>query len=80
VGQINAATAHVFNMGADLSSLLATGGALDGGDILTQTMSIGGPDDRVGLLGGALNSIFGTPSGIAGHGKSVLCIMGDTTY
>ncbi|KAF7541113.1 heme-thiolate peroxidase [Neopestalotiopsis clavispora] len=69
VGQINAATAHVFNMGADLSSLLATGGALDGGDILTQTMSIGGPDDRVGLLGGALNSIFGTPSGIAGHGK-----------
>ncbi|ETS73157.1 hypothetical protein PFICI_15102 [Pestalotiopsis fici W106-1] len=69
IGQINAATAKVFNMGADLSSLLATGGALDGGDILSQTMSIGGPDNRVGLLGGALNRIFGTPSGIAGHGK-----------
>lgn len=56
-------------MGADLSSLLAVGGALDGGDILSQTMSIGGPDNRVGLLNGALNDIFGTPSGIAGHGK-----------
>ncbi|KAH6647095.1 hypothetical protein BKA67DRAFT_525275 [Truncatella angustata] len=69
IGQINAATAKVFNMGADLSSLLATGGALDGGDILSQKMSIGGPDDRVGLLNGALNGIFGTPSGISGHGK-----------
>ncbi|KAI3321888.1 hypothetical protein HD806DRAFT_502226 [Xylariaceae sp. AK1471] len=69
IGQINAATARVFNMGADLSSLLSTGGALDGGDILSQKMSIGGPDDRVGLLGGALNAIFGTPSGISGHGK-----------
>ncbi|KAJ0107209.1 hypothetical protein J7T55_007579 [Diaporthe amygdali] len=69
IGQINAATARVFNMGADLSTLLATGGALDGGDILSQKMSIGGPDNRVGLLNGALNGIFGTPSGIAGHGK-----------
>lgn len=69
VGQINAATAHVFNMGADLSSLLAVGGALDGGDVLSQKMSIGGPDDRVGLLNGALNKIFGKPSGISGHGK-----------
>lgn len=56
-------------MGADLSSLLATGGALDGGDIISQKMSIGGPDNRVGILNGALNSILGTPSGIAGHGK-----------
>lgn len=55
-------------MGADLSSLLATGGALDGGDILSQKMSIGGPDSRVGVLNGALNSVFGTPTGIAGHG------------
>ncbi|KAK9419456.1 hypothetical protein SUNI508_07431 [Seiridium unicorne] len=69
IGQINAATAKVFNMGADLSSLLATGGALDGGDILSQKMSIGGPDDRVGVANGALNDVFGTPSGIAGHGK-----------
>ncbi|KAI0145131.1 hypothetical protein GGR57DRAFT_322299 [Xylariaceae sp. FL1272] len=69
IGQINAATAKVFNMGDDLSTLLATGGALDGGDILSQKMSIGGPDDRVGLLGGSLNKIFGTPSGISGHGK-----------
>lgn len=61
-------------MGADLSTLLATGGALDGGDIVSQTMSIGGPDSRVGLLGGALNSIFGTPSGIAGHGKMIKSI------
>jgi hypothetical protein len=69
IGQINAGTARVFNMGADLSSLLATGGAIDGGDILSQKMSIGGPDKRVGVLNGALNSIFGTPTGIAGHGK-----------
>ncbi|KAI0137143.1 hypothetical protein BJ170DRAFT_45393 [Xylariales sp. AK1849] len=69
IGQINAATARVFNMGADLSTLLATGGALDGGDILSQKMSIGGPDDRVGVLNGAPNDVFGTPSGISGHGK-----------
>jgi hypothetical protein len=69
IGQINAGTAALFNMGADLSSLLSTGGALDGGDIISQKMSIGGPDSRVGVLNGALNSILGTPSGIAGHGK-----------
>ncbi|KAF4974223.1 hypothetical protein FZEAL_8861 [Fusarium zealandicum] len=69
IGQIQAGTAKVFNMGADLSALLATGGAIDGGDILSQKMSIGGPDKRVGLLNGALNKIFGTPSGISGHGK-----------
>ncbi|KAK6196815.1 hypothetical protein LQW54_011176 [Pestalotiopsis sp. IQ-011] len=69
IGQINAATAKVFNMGVDVSSLLAGFGAAFGGDILTTTMSIGGRDDRVGLLGGVLNEIFGTPSGIAGHGK-----------
>jgi hypothetical protein len=56
-------------MGADLSALLATGGALDGGDIISTKMSIGGPDPRVGVLNGALNSLLGTPSGIAGHGK-----------
>jgi hypothetical protein len=56
-------------MGADLSALLAVGGAVDGGDILSQKMSIGGPDNRVGLLNGDLNKIFGKPSGIAGHGK-----------
>jgi hypothetical protein len=56
-------------MGADLSSLLSTGGAIDGGDIISQKMSIGGPDSRVGVLNGALNSILGTPSGISGHGK-----------
>ncbi|POS81345.1 hypothetical protein DHEL01_v200275 [Diaporthe helianthi] len=70
IGQINSATAEVFNMGADLSTLLATGGAIDGGDILSQQMSIGGPDKRVGLLNGALNDIFGTPSGISGHGDA----------
>jgi hypothetical protein len=69
IGQINAATAAVFNMGADLSSLLATGGAIDGGNIISQKMSIGGADDRVGVLNGALNKVLGTPSGIAGHGK-----------
>ena len=36
------------------------------GDIITQKMSIGGPDNRVGVLGGALNPILGTPSGAAG--------------
>jgi hypothetical protein len=69
IGQINAATATVFNMGADLSSLLSTGGAIDGGDIISQKMSIGGPDARVGVLNGALNKVLGTPSGISGHGK-----------
>ncbi|KLO85118.1 uncharacterized protein FFB20_12123 [Fusarium fujikuroi] len=69
IGQIQAGTAKLFNMGADLSALLAVGGAVDGGDILSQKMSIGGPDDRVGLPNGALNKIFGKPSGIAGHGK-----------
>ncbi|KAH9906966.1 hypothetical protein F4778DRAFT_778393 [Xylariomycetidae sp. FL2044] len=69
IGQINAATAKVFNMGDDLATLLATGGAYDGGDIISQKMSIGGADDRVGVLNGALNDILGTPSGIAGHGK-----------
>ncbi|KAF5555876.1 cercosporin resistance protein [Fusarium mexicanum] len=69
IGQIQAGTAKLFNMGADLSALLAVGGAVDGGDILSQKMSIGGPDNRVGLLNGALNKIFGKPSGIAGHGK-----------
>ncbi|KAA8620057.1 Peroxidase-2 domain containing protein [Pyrenophora tritici-repentis] len=69
IGQIQAGTQALFNMGADLSALLATGGALDGGDILSTKMSIGGPDSRVGILNGALNSLLGTPSGIAGHGK-----------
>ncbi|KAF5646412.1 apo9 cpo9 [Fusarium tjaetaba] len=69
IGQIQAGTAKLFNMGADLSALLAVGGAVVGGDILSQKMSIGGPDNRVGLLNGALNKIFGKPSGIAGHGK-----------
>lgn len=58
-------------MGVDVSSLLAGFGAAFGGDILTTTMSIGGRDDRVGLLGGGLNAIFGTPSGIAGHGEFI---------
>ncbi|KAF1828508.1 hypothetical protein BDW02DRAFT_603355 [Decorospora gaudefroyi] len=69
IGQIQAGTQALFNMGADLSALLATGGAIDGGDIVSTKMSIGGPDSRVGVLNGALNSLFGTPSGIAGHGK-----------
>lgn len=69
IGQINSATARVFNLGVELSTLLATGGVVDGGDILSQTVSIGGADSRVGLFSGALNNIFGTPSGIAGHGK-----------
>jgi hypothetical protein len=56
-------------MGADLSALLAADGALDGGDIFSNKMSIGGPNPRVGLLNGALNSVLGTPSGISGHGK-----------
>lgn len=56
-------------MGADLSSLLSVGGAVDGGDIISQKMSIGGADNRVGVLNGALNKVLGTPSGIAGHGK-----------
>ncbi|USP76717.1 aromatic peroxygenase [Curvularia clavata] len=69
IGQIQAGTQALFNMGADFSALLATGGAIDGGDILSTKMSIGGPDSRVGILNGALNSLLGTPSGIAGHGK-----------
>ncbi|KKY15309.1 hypothetical protein UCDDS831_g07699 [Diplodia seriata] len=69
IGELIAGTQAVFNMEADLSALLAVGGDIDGGDILSQKMSIGGPDDRVGLLNGALNDIFGTPSGISGHGK-----------
>jgi hypothetical protein len=56
-------------MGSDLTSLLATGGATDGGDITSQKMRVDGPNPRVGILNGALNSIFGTHSGIAGHGK-----------
>ncbi|KAF5847163.1 hypothetical protein GGP41_003481 [Bipolaris sorokiniana] len=69
IAQIQAGTQAVFNMAPDLSALLATGGALDGGDILSTKMSIGGPDARVGILNGALNFLLGTPSGIAGHGK-----------
>ncbi|ROW15066.1 hypothetical protein VPNG_03456 [Cytospora leucostoma] len=69
IGQIVFATQRVFNMEADLGNLLAVGGDIDGGDILSEKMSIGGPDNRVGVLNGALNSIFGTPSGISGHGK-----------
>ena len=56
-------------MNIDLASLLGAGAVVDGGDILAQKVSIGGPDSRVGLLNGALNAIFGTPSGISGHGK-----------
>ncbi|KAF2849046.1 hypothetical protein T440DRAFT_400254 [Plenodomus tracheiphilus IPT5] len=69
IGQIQAGTQAVFNMGSDLSALLSTGGAIDGGDVLSTKMSIGGPDSRVGVLNGALNSLLGTPSGISGHGK-----------
>ncbi|KAF2870108.1 hypothetical protein BDV95DRAFT_608130 [Massariosphaeria phaeospora] len=69
VGQIVEGTQAVFNMGADLANLLSVGGAVDGGDIISTKMSIGGPDARVGVLNGALNSLLGTPSGIAGHGK-----------
>ena len=35
IGQIQAGTQALFNMGADLSALLSVGGALDGGDILS---------------------------------------------
>lgn len=55
-------------MAPDLSLLLGTTGVITGGDILSQKLSIGGPDGRVGLLNGALNPIFGTPSGVARHG------------
>lgn len=76
VGQIHAGTAKVFNMGADLSSLLSVGGAIDGGDILSQKMSIGGADSRVGVANGALNKVLGTPSGISGYGmcQIILCM------
>lgn len=56
-------------MSADLSSLLSTEGAIDGGDIISKKMSIGGPDARVGSFNGALNTLLGTPSCISGHGK-----------
>ncbi|KAJ9158380.1 Aromatic peroxygenase [Coniochaeta hoffmannii] len=69
VGQLNAGTARLFNMGVDLSNLLSVGAVVEGGDIHSQKVSIGGPDSRVGVLNGALNSIFGTPTGISGHGK-----------
>ncbi|KAB5585891.1 hypothetical protein GE09DRAFT_944315 [Coniochaeta sp. 2T2.1] len=69
VGQLNAGTARLFNTSVDLSNLLSVGAVVEGGDILSQKVSIGGPDSRVGILNGALNSIFGTPTGISGHGK-----------
>ncbi|KAF5652036.1 cercosporin resistance protein [Fusarium sp. NRRL 25303] len=58
---------HKGNILVHFPALLAVSGAVDGGDILSQKMSIGGPDDRVGLLSGGLHKIFGKPSGIAGH-------------
>jgi len=69
VGQMIDGTQALFNMGADLAALLSVGGAVDGGDIMSTKMSIGGADNRVGLGDGALNAFFGTPSGITGHGK-----------
>jgi hypothetical protein len=51
-------------MSPEVGVLLAAYGALDGEDILSQTLSIGGPDDRVGLLSGDLNGVVATLSGI----------------
>ena len=52
-------------MSPELAAALCVS-VVNAGDILTQTISIGGPDNRVGVLGGALNPILGTPSGAAG--------------
>ncbi|KAB2571670.1 hypothetical protein DBV05_g9662 [Lasiodiplodia theobromae] len=55
-------------MAPDLTSLLAVGGDINGGGILSQKVRISGPDNSIGLVNGALNGIFGIPSCNSGHG------------
>ena len=66
VAQSIAASARVFNMGADLAAFLAGGSVLFAGDIPSMTYSIGGADARtnsLGVVGGSL----GTETGLSGH-------------
>lgn len=46
-GQVIAATAELFNMGADLASVLVAGAVALNGDITTLRFSIGGADGRM---------------------------------
>ena len=66
VAQTIAASAKVFNMGADLAAFLAGGSVVFAGDIPSMLYSIGGADARtnsLGVVGGSL----GTETGLSGH-------------
>ncbi|KAL8824512.1 MAG: hypothetical protein Q9170_008130 [Blastenia crenularia] len=66
VAQTIAASARVFNMGADLAAFLAGGSVVFAGDIPSMMYSIGGADARtnsLGVVGGSL----GTETGLSGH-------------
>jgi hypothetical protein len=65
-GQTIAAVSQVYNMGADLASVLVAGAVGENGDIPSLRFSLGGADARtnsLGKLGGAL----GTETGLDGH-------------
>jgi hypothetical protein len=66
VAQTIKASAHVFNMGADLCAFLAGGSVVFAGDIPTMTYSIGGSDARTNPLG-PFGAVLGTETGLSGH-------------
>lgn len=71
IGELIEGTQALFSMGLDLAALLAVGGDIGGG-IFLQKIRIGGPNDSVGLVNGALNDIFGIRSCISSHSKPTL--------
>jgi hypothetical protein len=68
-GQVEAATAQGFNMGADLSGLLNLIAILFGGNIETQTFSIGGEDDRTYSPSGIGSKAAGRQYGLDAHSR-----------
>ncbi|KAG8855723.1 hypothetical protein FRB96_006767 [Tulasnella sp. 330] len=70
--QIIAATAAGFNMGPDLSAVLAAIALAFSGDPLTGLFSIGGYDARTSLLGtGLTNNILGYAGGLDYHSAGI---------
>jgi hypothetical protein len=68
-GQIVQATKEGFNMAEDLSSLLNLIAIAFGGNLATETFSIGGEDDRTYSASGIGSKAFGRQYGLNGHSR-----------
>ncbi|GAA5992142.1 hypothetical protein JCM10908_001785 [Rhodotorula pacifica] len=69
IPQVIAATKQVFNMGEDLSGLLAFFAVLNSGNIATQTFSIGGEDSRTYSASGIGSKSYSRQWGLDAHSR-----------